>query len=669
MRVTPIRVLAVAVMATVIALGCTQGKEITEPDGEIPLWESVYPHSVVLHALEATIQLQTVDSTGAPVAVPGIQWRSLDPAVALVNGAGLVEAVAAGDARIVSESETNADTALVHVQQDVYSVSVSPVGTTLAIGGTQTVTVTTRDSTGHEIFGRPVEWSSSSDAIATVSGAGVITGRAAGSATITAKVDKATATVAVTVTSAPPAPVASVSVAPATASITVGGTRQLSATLRDASGNVLTGRAVEWSTSASAVATVSSGGLVTARAAGLATITARSEGVSGTAAITVTAPPTNLTTYYVSPTGSDANPGTESAPFRTIQRAADLVQPGNEVIVEDGTWTDTDGDGSVVNINRGGTAAAPVVFRSRNRWGAKLDGQNGRAAQGIDFNNGIGWVRVEGFEIFGVANVGSPSTGRGSASGVDAYDGGHDSWIVGNHIHHVGNVCTLSTNTNGQVGIFVQQPNLTIEENLIHDIGRFFPGENGCSYSGFTGYMTLDHGIYLNGGSPGADGALIRNNIFYTTRHGWAVQWYPGSLDNIRVLNNTFAYSNPNKSYTAIVLDANISNSSIINNVFYNPEGGKTIEAAGFGGSITIANNITTGSAMTDRSSIPSGMAMSNNRLNTDALLVNPAGGDFHLQAGSPAIDAGQTLTLVPLDFERRARPRGAGFDIGALER
>jgi uncharacterized protein YjdB len=660
-------VLSAAVLAALLVVGCTTGKEVVEPDGEIPSWESVHPHSAVLHALEATIQLQTVDSNGTPVAVPGIEWRSLEPGVAQVNGAGLVEAVAAGDARIVSESDTHADTALVHVQQDVYSVSVSPLSATLAINGTQTVTATSRDSTGHEIFGRTVTWTSSADATATVSGAGLVTGRAAGTATITAKVDKATATMTVTVTSAPPAPVASVSLSPATASITVGGTRQLTPTLRDASGNVLTGRAVEWSTNASAIATVSSGGLVAARAAGSATITARSEGVSGTAVITVTAPPTNLTTYYVSPSGSDANPGTESAPFRTIQKAADVVQPGNEVIVEDGTWTDTDGDGSIVNIDRGGTSASPIVFRSRNKWGAKLDGQNGQAAQGIDFNNGIGWVRVEGFEIFGVANVGSP---RGSASGVDAYDGGHDSWVVGNHIHHIGRVCTNSGNTNGEVGIFVQQPNLTIEENLIHDIGRFFPGENGCSYTGgFTGYQTLDHGIYLNGGSPGADGALIRNNIFYNTRHGWAIQWYPGTLDNIRVLNNTFAYGNPNKNYTHIVLDADISNSSIINNIFYNPEAGETIEAGGFEGAITIANNITTGSAMSDRSTVPSGMTLTNNRLNTDALFVNAAGGDFHLQAGSPAIDAGQTLTLVPLDFERRARPRGAGFDIGALER
>ncbi|MGH7568623.1 MAG: choice-of-anchor Q domain-containing protein [Gemmatimonadales bacterium] len=371
-------------------------------------------------------------------------------------------------------------------------------------------------------------------------------------------------------------------------------------------------------------------------------------------------------TYYVAPTGNDANAGTATAPFSTIQKAADVVVPGDVVIVDNGVYTDTDGDGSVVAINRGGTAGAWVTFRARNQWGAKLDGVNGTAAQGFDLNNGVGYVRIEGFEIYGVANRGSPTTGRGSASGIDLYDGGHDSQIVGNHIHDIGRVCTLSTNTNGQVAIFVQVPNVTIERNLIHDIGRFFPGENGCSYTGFTGYQTLDHGVYLNGGAPGADGVMIRNNIFYNTRHGWAVQMYPGSLTNMNVLNNTFAFGNPNKNYTHIVLDASISNSLIANNIFYNPEAGRTIEAQGFSGTITVSHNITTGSAMTDVST-PSGMTLINNRLNTNPLFVN-APADFHLKAGSPAIDAGVSLTLVTIDFDGVVRPTGTAYDIGAYE-
>jgi len=85
------------------------------------------------------------------------------------------------------------------------------------------------------------------------------------------------------------APVATVLVSPATASISAGGAQQLAAALQDAAGNTLAGRLVTWSTTAAGVATVSASGLVTGVAAGAATITATSEGKSGSAAITVTA--------------------------------------------------------------------------------------------------------------------------------------------------------------------------------------------------------------------------------------------------------------------------------------------------------------------------------------------------------------------------------------------
>src|SRR3989449_1970927 len=82
--------------------------------------------------------------------------------------------------------------------------------------------------------------------------------------------------------------VKTVTVSPPTATVALGQTVQLTATLRDASGNVLTGRTVTWSSSNLAVATVSGSGLVTAGAvASQATITATSEGQSGTATVTV----------------------------------------------------------------------------------------------------------------------------------------------------------------------------------------------------------------------------------------------------------------------------------------------------------------------------------------------------------------------------------------------
>jgi hypothetical protein len=344
------------------------------------------------------------------------------------------------------------------------------------------------------------------------------------------------------------------------------------------------------------------------------------------------------------------------------------VAPGDVVVFESGTYTDTNGDGSVLRIESIGTASAWVTFVARTGWGAHMWGNHNASGEGISLV-GADYVRVEGFEVSDVGNVGSP---RGSASGIDLYSGGYHSQIVGNHVHHVGRVCADPGNTNGQVGIYVQSGKngggITVENNRVHDIGRFFVGENGCGNT----TTSLDHGMYLNGSTGGGGGAgniTIRNNLFYDTHHGWGVQMYPGTLDNVQVLNNTFAFCNESKSYTCVVLDASISNSSIKNNVFYNPSGGKTIEAAGFSGAITLDHNITRGSAMHDQGTTPPGMTLTNNRVNTDAGLVNPGAFDFHLKLGANAVDAGATLATVPLDHEGLSRPAGTTHDVGAYER
>jgi hypothetical protein len=79
-----------------------------------------------------------------------------------------------------------------------------------------------------------------------------------------------------------------VTVSPPTAGIEIDQTQQLTATLRDASGSVLTGRTVTWSSSNQAVAIVSQTGLVTGTGAGEATVTATSEGRSGGSTLNVT---------------------------------------------------------------------------------------------------------------------------------------------------------------------------------------------------------------------------------------------------------------------------------------------------------------------------------------------------------------------------------------------
>src|SRR5207302_921011 len=147
------------------------------------------------------------------------------------------------------------------------------------------LTGTPRDAGGTPLSGRTVTWSSSNTAVATVSNSGLVSGVTPGTATITAASEGKSGTSTITVT---PVPVASVEVTPATASVQAGQTVQLTATPKDANGAPLSGRTVTWSSSNTAVATVSNSGLVSGVTPGTATITATSEGKSGTSAITVT---------------------------------------------------------------------------------------------------------------------------------------------------------------------------------------------------------------------------------------------------------------------------------------------------------------------------------------------------------------------------------------------
>src|SRR5947209_1098239 len=173
----------------------------------------------------------------------------------------------------------------------VASVAVSPASASVGVGQTVPLTATTQDANGNPLMGREVTWVSSAPLLATVNGSGLVSGVAAGSATITATSEGQGGTAAITVTALPPPAVASVAVTPATASVPVGQTVQLAATTKDLAGNLLTGRIITWGTSNAGVAAVSVTGLVTGVTAGPATITATSEGKSGTAAITVSVPP------------------------------------------------------------------------------------------------------------------------------------------------------------------------------------------------------------------------------------------------------------------------------------------------------------------------------------------------------------------------------------------
>ncbi len=630
--------------ATITATSEGQSGTATITVSNVPVASvTVSPASAsLLTGQTAQLSATPKDANGNSLSGRVITWSSSDTTIAKVNGSGLVTARAGGSATVTATSEGQSGTATVTVTfVPVASVTVSPASASIQVGQTVQLTATPRDANGNPLTGRVVTWSSSDTTIAKVNGSGLITARGAGTATVTATSEGKSGTATITVTAAP---VASVTVSPAAAAVQPGQTVQLTATTKDANGNTLTGRTVTWVSNSNAAATVSSSGLVSGVATGTAMITATSEGKTGTAMIAVGTPPPPAgcaptgggRCYYVDvAAGNDGNPGDSARPFQTVQHAADVVNPGDMVIVRNGVYTGS--SSAVVSIGRGGSAGNLVVFKSQNKWGAVLDGQNNYSGTVVEIS--ANYVRVEGFEVKGSNHY-----------GVDPSTSTHDIEIAGNNIHDVGRYCESSGI--GLSAIDAYSDNLIIEGNWVHDIGRFAAGENGCQ-PGNDYWMNHDHGVYNGRGTN----VIIRNNVFYNITRGWGIQRYGSTVDQLYIVNNTFAFPNPNRD-GQIILAATTTNLYIQNNIFYLP--GQNVGISGTSSGAHIDHNLSTGTV--------GGGGTGSNIENTDPKFVNPSALDFRLQAGSPAIDAGAILSMVLNDFLGIIRPQGAGYDIGALE-
>jgi uncharacterized protein YjdB len=128
-------------------------------------------------------------------------------------------------------------------------------------------------------------------------------------------------------------PVASVTVAPAMASVAVGATAALGATLRDANGATLSPafRTIAWSTTDAAVATVTPLGEVTGVAPGTATIRATVDGVSGSAEVTVTGSTQPVVSVTVLPADPTLEVGATLPLVATGRDESGAIVPGRPV--------------------------------------------------------------------------------------------------------------------------------------------------------------------------------------------------------------------------------------------------------------------------------------------------------------------------------------------------
>src|SRR6185437_10839795 len=220
------------------------------------------------------------DADGNAVTGRTITWSSSNSSVASVSSSGSVSGLAQGTAVITATSEGISSTADITVSPlEPDTVVVSPTAVSIQPKQTAQLSASVRNSEGQSMS-TTVSWSSGDPSLATVSGTGLVTGVSTGTTTVTASAGKKKTKIKVTVAGVL---AASVAIAPSSVSLTQGATAQLSTTVKDTSGNVLTGMIVTWSSSNTNVATVSSSGLVTALAAGNATITATPGDSTGTA--------------------------------------------------------------------------------------------------------------------------------------------------------------------------------------------------------------------------------------------------------------------------------------------------------------------------------------------------------------------------------------------------
>ena len=170
-------------------------------------------------------------------------------------------------------------------QKSVSWIVITPAGGTLpqALGTSRQLGVIARAQDGTEIVGRPVAWSSSNPAVASVSSTGLLEAHAAGTAWVVAVVDARRDSTLVSVASL----IARIVTDPVDLTLGVGDERTIVASAFDAQGNVLA-RAYSWNSSNVAVATVDAMGRVVAKGAGTALITVASEGKNASIKITVT---------------------------------------------------------------------------------------------------------------------------------------------------------------------------------------------------------------------------------------------------------------------------------------------------------------------------------------------------------------------------------------------
>ena len=294
----------------------------------------------------------TLDQNAQPITA-SIVWSSSASAIATVSVSGLVTAIAPGVASITATATAGSTTltgvVVITVSAlAVTSVTVSPATLVLVQGSMGALTALVVGDSG---VSTGVVWGTSNALAAGVGTTGTVSATGLGNAQVCAisVIDSAMrGCSAVTVTAVA---VASVTVTPPSLTMLLGQTATLGATTRDANGNTLTGRVVSWSSGNAAIATVSQVGVVSAVGLGTVTISAASEGRTGTATVTATIAEPSVTGVAVGPLSTSITVG------QSVQLSASVSGTNNPPI--NVTWASA--DATKVTVNQNGFATGVGV--------------------------------------------------------------------------------------------------------------------------------------------------------------------------------------------------------------------------------------------------------------------------------------------------------------------
>ena len=398
---------------------------------------------------------------------------------------------------------------------------------------------------------------------------------------------------------------------------------------------------------------------------------------------------THAADYHVAPRslGDDANPGTQEAPWATLQHAANTVKPGDRILVRAGSYAGA-------QFKTSGTAERPIELKAFPGEEVRITADNRSTPDGINLE-GASYMVVEGLRVDGRSRAGIRAvrckhvTLRGNR--VD----GNGKWgiftafcddllIETNH----------ASNSLRQHGIYVSNSGdrPVIRGNRIwgnRHAGIHVNGDVHMGGDGLISEAVIEANVIFGNGAGGGSGinldgvqdSVIRNNLLYDN-HASGISVYRidggGPSSGNRIYNNTVLVASDGR-WALNIRDGSTGNRAR-NNVFYNFHA--------FRGSMHVATDSLADfssdhNAVMDRFTVDdgdtvltlaqwrqlTGQDQSSFLATPDELFVDPEADDYHHRQGSPALDSGETLPEVPTDLEGTPRPSGPAHDIGPYEK